>query len=165
MSAAMVTVGLMWESRFPIRNMPDQIPTPVLRLLQRDASHGSSGITYYGCPYPRTASSQSPGGIGECDAARYRTAIDELYTHDYVLQVPPGTFVGCEASTKFAGGLCTTHSYFVYIAHGEPQALHGRLARGSGPRGEAPDYTGLDVIIIRDSKIAALHVFLDSVPS
>ena len=28
-----------------------------------------------------------------------------------------------------------------------------------------PDYTGLDVIIVRDAKIAALYVFLDSMPS
>ena len=37
--------------------------------------------------------------------------------------------------------------------------------RGSGLRGEKPDYTGLDVIIVRDDKIAALYVFLDSTPS
>jgi hypothetical protein len=44
------------------------------------------------------------------------------------------------------------------------QALHnaGRLAWGSGPRGEPPDYTGMDVIIVRNRKIAALYVFLDS---
>jgi hypothetical protein len=49
----------------------------------------------------------------------------------------------------------------------EPQALHnaGRLAWGSGPRGEKLDYTGLDVIIVRGDKIAALHAFLDSRPS
>jgi hypothetical protein len=48
----------------------------------------------------------------------------------------------------------------------EPQALHnaGRLAWGPGPRGKAPDCTGLDVIIVRDGKIAALWVFLDSWP-
>jgi len=47
------------------------------------------------------------------------------------------------------------------------QALHnaGRLAWGSGPRGEAPDYTGMDVIIVRDDKISTLYVFLDSQPS
>jgi hypothetical protein len=28
-----------------------------------------------------------------------------------------------------------------------------------------PDYTGLDVIIVRGDKIAALYVFLDSTPS
>ncbi len=30
--------------------------------------------------------------------------------------------------------------------------------------GEPPRYTGLDVIIVRDGKIAALYVFLDSPP-
>jgi hypothetical protein len=35
---------------------------------------------------------------------------------------------------------------------------------GSLQRGEVPDYTGLDVIIVRDGKIAALCVFLDSMP-
>jgi ketosteroid isomerase-like protein len=39
------------------------------------------------------------------------------------------------------------------------------LAWASGPRGEKPEYTGLDVIIVRDGKIAALYVFLDSMPS
>jgi hypothetical protein len=34
-----------------------------------------------------------------------------------------------------------------------------------GPRGEPPNYPGLDVVIVRDEKIAALYVFLDSVPS
>jgi hypothetical protein len=41
----------------------------------------------------------------------------------------------------------------------------GRLAWGSGPRGEKPEYNGLDVIIVRGDKIAALYVFLDSTPS
>src|SRR3982074_2595140 len=90
--------------------------------------------------------------FGEGDATRRRAAIEELYTEDCVLYVPPGKFVGRGALDKFAG---------------DPQALHnaGRLAWGSGPRGEAPDYTGLDVIIVRDGKIAALYVFLDSMPS
>jgi hypothetical protein len=62
---------------------------------------------------------------------------------------------------------CATHPHFVYTPHGAPQALHnaGRLAWGSGPRREKPDYTGLDVIIVRGDKIAALYVFLDSRPS
>lgn len=30
---------------------------------------------------------------------------------------------------------------------------------------EAPDYTGLDVIVVREGKIAALYVFLDSIRS
>jgi SnoaL-like domain len=105
--------------------------------------------------------------FGEGDAARRRAAIDELYTEDCELYVPPGKFIGREAVDKFAGDLRATHPHFVYTPHGEPQALHnaGRLAWGSGPRGEKPDYTGLDVIIIRGDKIAALYVFLDSMPS
>jgi hypothetical protein len=52
-----------------------------------------------------------------------------------------------------------------YTPHGEPQALHnaGRLAWGSGPRDAAPAYTGWDVIITHDGKIAALYVFLDEI--
>ena len=105
--------------------------------------------------------------FGEGDAARRRAAIQELYTDDCVLYVPPGVFIGHDALDKFAADLRATHPHFVYVPHGAPQALHnaGRLAWGSGPRGEKPDYTGVDVIIVRDDKIAALYVFLDSSPS
>jgi hypothetical protein len=105
--------------------------------------------------------------FGEGDAASRRAAIEELYSDDCVLDVPPGVFVGHDALDKFAGDLRATHPSFAYTPHGEPQALHnaGRLAWGSGPRGEEPGYTGLDVIIVRGDKIAALYFFLDSKPS
>src|SRR5712671_2575667 len=74
--------------------------------------------------------------FGEGNAARRRAAIEDLYTEDCVLHVPPGIFVGLEALDKFAGDLCATHPHFVYTPHGEAQALHnaGRLA---GDRGRA----------------------------
>ena len=102
--------------------------------------------------------------FGEGDETRRRAAIEELYAEDCVLYVPPGVFVGHDALGKFAGDLRATHPHFVYTPHGKPQTLHnaGRLAWGSGPRDAAPEYTGLDVIIVRDGKIAALYVFLDS---
>ncbi len=105
--------------------------------------------------------------FGEGDPARRRAVIDELYTEDCVLYVPPGKLVGREALDRFAGELRATHPHFAYTTNGEPQALHnaGRLAWGSGVPGGKPDYTGLDVIIVRDNKIAELYVFLDSVPS
>lgn len=105
--------------------------------------------------------------FGEGDAARRRAAIADLYVEDCVLEVPPGAFVGRDALDRFAGDLRATHPHFVYTPHGEPQALHnaGRLAWGSGPRGGKPDYTGVDVIVVRGGKIAALYVFLDSTPS
>jgi hypothetical protein len=104
--------------------------------------------------------------FGEGDAARRRAAINELYTEDCVLEVPLGAFIGRDALDKFAGDLRATHPQFHYTPLSEPQALHnaGRLAWGSGPHGEAPEYTGLDVIVVRDGRIAALYVFLDSRP-
>jgi SnoaL-like domain len=105
--------------------------------------------------------------FGEGDAARRRAAIEELYTDDCVLDAPPGVFIGRDALDKFAGDLRATHPHFAYTPRSEPQALHnaGRLAWGSGPRGEEPYYTGLDVISVRGNKIAALYVFLDPMPS
>jgi SnoaL-like domain len=101
--------------------------------------------------------------FGEGDAARRRAAIEDLYTDDCVLYVADGALVGHAAVDKFAGELRATHPQFVYAPHGQPQAVHngGILAWGSGPNGEAPEYTGLDVVVARDGKIAALYVFLN----
>lgn len=105
--------------------------------------------------------------FGEGDAMRRRAAIKDLYTEDCALYVPPGIFIGHDALDKFAGDLRATHPHFSYTPVGEPQALHnaGRIDWSSGVKGEEPDYTGLDVIIVRDGKIAALYVFLDTMPT
>ena len=59
------------------------------------------------------------------------------------------------SSDMFASiSLCTTtelrasHPSFIYTPHRRPQAVQdgGRLAWGSGPPGEPPSYTGIDVI-------------------
>jgi hypothetical protein len=107
-----------------------------------------------------------PEVFGEGDPARRRAAIEQLYTEDCVLYVPPGAFVGHDTLDKFAGDLRATHPDFVYTPHGAPQVLHnsGRLAWGSGLSGQAPAYTGVDFVIVRDGKIAALYVYLDSPP-
>ena len=103
--------------------------------------------------------------FGEGDVARRRAAIRNFYTEDCVLYVPPGVFVGHDALDEFARDFRETHPHFVYTPHGEAQALHnaGILAWGSGPKGDIPDYTGLDVVIVRDGKIAALYVFLNPI--
>jgi hypothetical protein len=77
--------------------------------------------------------------------------------------VPPGIVEGCDAIDTFACDLRATHPHYVYTPHGAPQVLHdaGRIAWGSGPRNEAAEYTGWDVIIVRDGRIAALYVFVD----
>ena len=108
-----------------------------------------------------------PEVFGEGDPVRRRAAIAELYTDDCVLYVPPGAFVGHDALDKFAGDLRATHPHDVYTPQGAPQVLHNsaRLAWGSGPKGETPEYTGVDFIIARDGKTAALYVYLDSTPT
>src|ERR1700683_2764886 len=105
--------------------------------------------------------------FGEGDASKRRAAIKELYTDDRVLYVPLGSFVGHDALDKFAGDLRATPPLFKYAPPAAPQALQnaGRLKWGSGPPGNVPAYTGEDVIIVRDEKIAALYVFLDSPPA
>ena len=79
--------------------------------------------------------------FSEGDAARRRAAIEELYTDDCVLYVPPGVFVGHDALDKFAADLRATQPHFVYTPHGEPQSLHnaGRPACGeAGPGRDHP---------------------------
>jgi ketosteroid isomerase-like protein len=101
--------------------------------------------------------------FGEGDPVRRRAAIEELYTEDCVIYVPGDVVVGKEALDRLAGALRETHPHFVYTPTGEAQVLHngGILAWGSGPRGESPEYTGLDVVVFRENEIAALYVFLN----
>ncbi len=105
--------------------------------------------------------------FGEGDPTRRRAAIEKLYTEDCTVLLPIGRYDGHAALDQVAGELRASHPSFVYTPHRRPQAVQdgGRLAWGSGPPGEPPRYTGLDVIIVRDGKIAALYVFLDSPPA
>jgi hypothetical protein len=100
----------------------------------------------------------------ECDPAHRRAVIAELYTEDCTVLLPIGRYIGHQALDQVAGELRAGHPSFVYTPHSVPQAVQngGRIAWGSGPAGEPPRYTGLDVIIVRDGKIAALYVFLDA---
>lgn len=101
--------------------------------------------------------------FGEGDARRRRAAIDALYLEDAVLYAPPGAIVGRDAIDRFAGELRARHPAFVYTERGAGQTVQngGRLAWGSGLPDSAPAYTGWDVIIVRNNRIAALYVFLD----
>ena len=89
--------------------------------------------------------------FGEGDPARRRTAIKDLYTEDCVVLLSTGRHVGRQALDQIAGELRAGHPTFVYTPHTAPQAVQdgGRIAWGSGPAGELPRYTGLDVIIAR----------------
>ena len=105
--------------------------------------------------------------FGENDPERRRAVIHEIYAEDAVVHAPPGIIVGHDALDEFAGELRSMHPHYVYTPSGEPQVLHdsARLAWGSGPAGEPPRYTGEDFIFVRNGKIAALYVYLDSPPA
>jgi hypothetical protein len=57
--------------------------------------------------------------FGEGDATRRGAAIEELYTEDCVLYVPPGKFVGHDALDKFAGDPLG-YSFQVMLARDRP---------------------------------------------
>ena len=104
--------------------------------------------------------------FGENEPERRRAVIPEIYAEDAVVHAPLGTIVGHDALDKFAGDLRSMHPHYVYTPFGAPRVLHdsARLAWGSGPRGEPPRYTGEDFILVRNGKIAALYIYLDSPP-
>ena len=101
--------------------------------------------------------------FGQGDPVRRRVAIDELYTEDCPALLPIGRYVG-RAALDQIGGRVAGQSSELRLHTAPPAARQdgGRLAWGSGPPGEPPSYTGIDVIIVRDGKIAALYVFLDA---
>lgn len=104
--------------------------------------------------------------FGEGDPERRRCAIEELYTEDCVVNLPVDQYHGHDALDRICGELRASHPSYVYTPHNAPIAVQdgGRVDWGSGPAGEPPRYTGIDIIITRDDKISALYVFLNSPP-
>ena len=105
--------------------------------------------------------------FGEHDPARRRAAIDELYTEDCVFYDPSeGIYRGRDEIDRIAGAIRATHPDFRYQPTSEPaEAGDGGLVRWvSGRPGEAPAYSGTDLIVVRDCRIAALYLFFDKQP-
>jgi ketosteroid isomerase-like protein len=105
--------------------------------------------------------------FGEPEALKRRVAIAEIWTNDGIFAEPHGRHVGQEALNEAVGQLHRRFPDFVFTAIGSPQAFYdvGRLAWGHGPAGEPPRVTGLDVITVRDGRIASLYTFIDSLPT
>jgi hypothetical protein len=105
--------------------------------------------------------------FGEADPVRRRAAIEDLYAEDAVFYDPQGIHRGRDAIDEIAGKIRAMHPDFRYTPTRQPEVLHeaaGRLQWVSGRPGEAPAYSGTDVIVVKDGRIAALYLFFDSPP-
>jgi SnoaL-like domain len=104
--------------------------------------------------------------FGENNAARRRTAIDEIFTEDCVFYEPRGAYRGRDEIERVAGAIKATHPDFRYQPIAGPEELGdgGRIRWVSGRPGEAPVYAGTDFIIARDGRIAAVYLFFDKLP-
>jgi hypothetical protein len=101
--------------------------------------------------------------FGEHDPARRRAAIEELFVEDVVFSDPHQRLVGREALDGAVAALHELLPGHVFRQIGAAQTLtdSGRMAWSFGPAEEPERITGLDVVIVRDDRIAALYTFLD----
>jgi hypothetical protein len=102
--------------------------------------------------------------FGERDAAKRRSVIAALWAENGVFVDPFGRYVGQAALNDAVSQLHAKFPGFIFAPIGAPQAFYevGRLAWGHGPVGEPPKVTGLDVVTVRDGRIAALYAFIDT---
>lgn len=104
------------------------------------------------------------GVFGEPDPVRRRAAIAAVFHEDAIFVDHHGTATGHAALDRRVAELHERMPGWAFQPASAPQTLEGagRLAWRFGPRGEAPRVTGLDVIQVRDGRIAALYAFLDA---
>lgn len=102
--------------------------------------------------------------FGERDASKRRSVIAALWAENGVFVDPFGRYVGQAALNDAVSQLHAKFPGFIFAPIGAPQAFYdvGRLVWGHGPVGEPPKVTGLDVVTVRDGRIAALYAFIDT---
>jgi hypothetical protein len=105
--------------------------------------------------------------FNERDAERRRAAIERTYAEDVVFHDPEGSTAGRAAIDGKVQALLDGAPGFVFAARGrtyESAGSVGVLAWQFGPEGGEPVVTGIDVALVRDGLIQALHTALDPVP-
>jgi hypothetical protein len=101
--------------------------------------------------------------FGEHDAAKRRAVIEELFVEDAVFSDPHQHHQGRETLDGTVAALHELLPGYVFKEIGAAQALKdsGRLAWSFGPAEDPQRITGLDVVVVRGDRIAALYTFLD----
>jgi SnoaL-like domain len=102
--------------------------------------------------------------FGEPDAGKRRGAIAALWAEDGVFIDPHGRYVGYAALNDAVSQLHARFPSFGFTPIGAPQAFYdvGRLAWGHGPLGSPSKVTGVDIVTVRNGRIAALYAFIDT---
>lgn len=102
--------------------------------------------------------------FGNRDAADRRSAIDDTFTEDVVFHDPEGSATGRdELEAKAAALIDGAPADFEFVEDGIPYIGDdtGALAWTFGPAG-APVARGIDIITVRDGRIAELRTLLAS---
>jgi hypothetical protein len=101
--------------------------------------------------------------FGEHDSSKRRAVIEKLYVEDAVFSDPHDRNVGREALDQAVVALHKLSPGHAFKEIGPAQTLTdaGRLAWAFGPAEDPQRITGLDVIVVRGDRIAALYTFLD----
>jgi hypothetical protein len=101
--------------------------------------------------------------FGEHDPAKRRAAIEELFVEDLVFSDHHQRHVGREALDGAVRALHERLPGYAFKPIGGAQTLtdSGRLAWSFGPTEDPERITGLDVVVVRGDRIAALYAFLD----
>jgi SnoaL-like domain len=101
--------------------------------------------------------------FGERNAALRRQRIAELWTEDCTFVDNAGEHSGWDALDAAVATVQEHTPEFVFTEVGKAQAHHGigRIAWGYGPKDKPSDVTGLDVAVIRDTRIQSMYTFLD----
>ncbi|HZY97250.1 MAG TPA: nuclear transport factor 2 family protein [Candidatus Cybelea sp.] len=104
--------------------------------------------------------------FNEQNGERRRAALKELYAEDAVFSDHSGRNIGHAAIDAAVAKLHERLPGFVLKERGEPQALEGagRIPWQFGPANEPGKILGMDFITVKDGKIGAIYVFLDTEP-
>jgi hypothetical protein len=105
--------------------------------------------------------------FAEQDPTKRRATIAELFVEDVVFSDPHQRQVGREALDGAVAALHERLPGYLFKEIGAAQTLtdSGRQAWSFGPAEDPQRITGLDVIVVRGDRIAALYTFLDQPPA
>ena len=104
--------------------------------------------------------------FGERDRERRRAVIARTYAEDVLFYDPEGVVAGHEALDAKVQTLLDGAPGFVFRPDGPVRESHdlGLLAWEFGPEGQPPVVTGIDVVLVRDARIASVHTIVTATP-